>query len=500
MKRVYKSFVVIMFLVFFSFCVFSSCSPYRELKNVSKGLSCYNIDANIDSENMVVSAKEKVKVVNRTKSILTELAFNLYGRAFRENANVHPWTNLNEGKCFPNGVNYGDIIIKEVKQNNETSEFEYFGEDDNALKIKLKEKLEPKESVNIEINFELKLTECIHRLGYFGNNISLGNWFPILAMYENGEFIVEPYYSTGDPFYSDIANYNVNITYPSDYKLFATGVEKDKKINNNQHKAQIKALAVRDFAVNLTKESLVKKCEYEDIIIRYVGYTDDKNIDYLLSVAKKAVKFFSETFGKYPYETLDVVKAPFIHGGMEYPSLVIISENITDEFDLAKVIVHEIAHQWWYAVVGNNEITEAWLDESLAEYTTILFFEKHKEFDVTYEELVSESFANYTLFADIVSSLNKKINTSMLLKVDEYVSEYEYSYMIYVRGVLMFDSINQVIGTNRLVNGLKKYYKTYKFKIATTDDLIASLEKTSRKNIGGLMDSWLNGKTVVGKI
>ncbi len=498
MKRIKKLFIFV-FIMVFSVSIFSSCNPYKEIKKESKGLTSYNIEAALDEKTMTVSATEKVKVVNRTKAILNKLNFNLYGRAFREDALVRPWTSLNEGKCFPSGVNYGDMIIKTAKVNGKDVSFGYVGEDDNALEIKLEKELDPKESVTVELEFDLKLAQCTHRLGYYANNINLGNWFPILAMYEKGEFIIEPYYSTGDPFYSDIANYSVKLVCPNEYKVFSTGVESEK--NSGSHKiTDMKALAVRDFAIFLTKDANIKTKKYEDTSIRYVGYSNDDNVDYALGVAKKAVKYFSETFGEYPYETLDIVKAPFVHGGMEYPSAVIISETITDNFDLAKVIVHEIAHQWWYALVGNNEIDEAWLDESLAEYSTILFFENHKEFDVTYEELVSEAFASYTLFADIVSSLNKKINTSMLLKVNEYVSEYEYSYMIYVRGVLMFDSIRQVVGDKKLIKGFKKYYNNYKFKIATSDDLIMSIKKATGKNIEGVMDSWLNGKTIIGNL
>ena len=53
------------------------------------------------------------------------------------------------------------------------------------------------------------------------------------------------------------------------------------------------------------------------------------------------------------------MKTPFIYGGMEYPNIVFISDSIDDESEYLKVIVHEIAHQWWYGIVGNNEIKEA---------------------------------------------------------------------------------------------------------------------------------------------
>lgn len=495
-------FKVISILVVFilSFGFFVSCNNNKELTKVSKNLTEYTISAGLDGENMVVNASQKVDFINKYDVSLDKMCFNLYARAFREDATIKPYTTLNEGKCFPNGKNFGDLKINNVLIDGKQVEYSFVGEDDNALEIKLLEEIEPRERVIISINFDVYLAECVHRLGYYNNNINLGNWFPILAEYENGEFVIEPYYSTGDPFYSDIANYKVDFTYPSEYNLFSSGEEKTINCKENSKKDTISAFAVRDFAIFLSKDSTEKSVKNEDVNVSYIGYSSDENIDYCLSVASKALHYFSNTFGNYPYKSLEIVKAPFLHGGMEYPSVVIVSDNIIDKFDLAKVIVHEIAHQWWYAVVGNNEISESWLDESLAEYSTILFFSDHKEFDVTYEELISEAFASYTLFADISSTLNKKINTSMLLKVNEYTSEYEYSYMIYVRGVLMFDSIKEVVKEDKIKQAFKKYYSKYKFKFAKTDDLISVINSVTRKNVDIVMDSWLKGKTVIGSI
>ena len=185
---------------------------------------------------------------------------------------------------------------------------------------------------------------------------------------------------------------------------------------------------------------------------------------------------------------------------MEYPSVVIISDSITNELDYEKVVIHEIAHQWWYAVVGNNEVDHAWLDESLAEYSSVLFLSEHKEFNMTYEDLISEAFANYVLFADISASVKKEINTSMLLPVNKYNSEYEYSYMIYVKGVLLFDSVSQIVGKENLKKALRKYYSKFKFKIAKTDDLIGVIDNLTKKDVALVMDSWLNGDAVIGAI
>ncbi len=478
-------------------CFLSGCSVSRELKKASKGLSSYNISATLTSD-MNLSGSEQVKFVNNTPTILSTVCFNLYGRAFREDAKIKPYNSLNQGRCFVDGLDYGDMGVTRVMVNGSAANFRLVGEDDNALEVELGTELEPEDSICIDICFDLSLANCTHRLGFYKDSVNLGNWFPILAKYEKGEYNITPYYSTGDPFYTDIANYNISFTYPAEFSLFSSGT--GTSTNNGSAKTdKLSAMAVRDFALALRKNAKVLTKKVGETAVNYVGGADE-DLSQGLSTAVKALGYFNKTFGTYPYPKLDVVRTPFVHGGMEYPGLVMISSSITEPFDIAKVIVHEIAHQWWYAVVGNNEITEAWLDESLAEYSSLLFFEAHSEYDATYEELVSDAFSSYVLYADMISSLSGKVNTSMLLPVYEYNGDYEYSFMIYIRGVLMFDHLREIVGKEKLLSGLKKYYNGYKYQIGTTDGFIVCMKKATHKDIEGFFDSWLSGRALVGVI
>lgn len=69
---------------------------------------------------------------------------------------------------------------------------------------------------------------------------------------------------------------------------------------------------------------------------------------------------------------------------MEYPSLVFIEEEFFNTADNmgAAVVAHETAHQWFYGIVGNDEVREAWLDESLTDYATMAFCRKRTRSDL----------------------------------------------------------------------------------------------------------------------
>ena len=93
--------------------------------------------------------------------------------------------------------------------------------------------------------------------------------------------------------------------------------------------------------------------------------------------AEQAIKLYGEWYGDYPYDELKIVDADDSPGaGMEYPGVVLISGKAVPFTTLHEAeVIHEIAHQWFYGMVANNELDEAWLDEGFATFTEIRYFE-----------------------------------------------------------------------------------------------------------------------------
>lgn len=492
-----KFFYLCFSVIFCCFCAFSltGCKK-NEIKKVSKNLNTYAISAELDTDKMEISGSEKVTYKNDTSVELEEVCFHLYPRAFREGALVKPYTALNEASCFPNGISYGDLQILKVTVNGDIKKHSLSGEDEDILKISLGFKLKPNKTIEIVIDFVVTIPNSTHRFGYYDNNINLGNWYPVLCEFESGAFDTSPYYSTGDPFFSELANYEVDFIYPCSYVLTSTG-EGIVTQNGQKNEIKISAKAVRDFALVLSKNAKTETGKVGNTTVTYLGYKSDSNTKQMLELSKEALAFFGKSFGEYPYSTLVVAKTPFLFGGMEYPNLVMISDSVSDEEEFMKVIVHEIAHQWWYGVVGNNEIKEAWLDESLSEYSTALFFEANPKYNISYKEFVESAVSSYLLYVDVISTIRGDVNTKMNLAVNEYQNEYEYSYMVYVKGVIMFDSLKQAVGEKKVIAGLKKYYQNNKFKTATKNDFFASFKSACHSDIETFFESYLNGTAVI---
>ena len=496
MKRIFSVFFCVI-IVGFSL-TFISCSK-NDIDKVSKNLTTYSIVAELDDENKEITATQTIFFYNNTGTEIEEIYLHLYPRAFREDAKIKPYTALTVATCFPNGLSFGNLDIVHVKVNGDIRIFEKVGEDEDILKINLGFRLTEKKTVEIVIEFKLIIPNSTHRLGYYDGNINLGNWYPIVCKFNEGNWDMTPYYATGDPFCSEIANYDVKLVYPKKYRLCCTG---DAEISEDgaETVAKMSARAVRDFAVCLSEKARIVSKDVGKVRVNYMGYEDDGDLSDNLEISAKALEYFGKAFGEYPYSTLSVVKTPFVYGGMEYPNIVFISDAIDEPSENNKVIVHEIAHQWWYSTVGNDETSEAWLDESLAEYSSALFFENNPEFGVTYDEFVEDALSSYLLYVDVIETIRGDVNTKMNLKVFEYQNDYEYSYMVYVKGVIMFDCLSDAVGKDKVVAGLRKYYKDNKFRIANSQDFFNAFKSACHKDLDGFFNGFLNGTTVISNI
>ena len=477
-----------------------SCGRSSELSRVSKHLTTYHIEAVFDDEEKVIEAKEKVEYVNSTGGTLEFVCFHMYPTAFSEDANIKPYALASEVKCFPSGVDYGDMVIDSVFVEGTEAKTEIVGEDNNALKVWLVEPLENKKSVEIMIAFKTVLANCTHRLGYGDDFVNVGNWYPVACVFEDGEFDLTPYYSTGDPFFSECANYEVEFSCPKEYLVSASGVKTEQAESEGSQILHFSAKVVRDFALHLGKNVQVVTGEVEKTEVRVVCSSEDPDAGVYLQTALNAVNVFNEKFGEYPYETLTVCFTEFLHGGMEFPNLVLVSDSIDDIIDKKKVIVHEIAHQWWYGVVGNNEVDEAWIDEALAEYSTLLYFEQFGEDGVSRQSLIDEAKTNYLLYTDVVTSLDLGLNESMQLSVNEYSGEYEYVYMVYVKGVIFVDELRNAVGDEDFFGGLRRFYKKNKYGIVEKNDFVDAFEKESGLELDSFVEEWLGGNVAISEI
>lgn len=200
------------------------------------------------------------------------------------------------------------------------------------------------------------------------------------------------------------------------------------------------------------------------------------------------MEVFSGWFGDYPYEQFDVVASDFFLGGMEYPQLAVVGKHLFDRSrrdELTQVVVHELAHQWFYGLVGSNPSTEPWLDEAITSYVTLLYF----------EEVEGEESFRTRLSQQVTDSLKLTIPGGVTVdsEATRFNSLMEYDVVVYDRGAAVLHELRLAMGRETFLKALMLYVEEMRYANASIADFAGALERASGKNWDNfLMDQLFN--------
>ncbi|MCL2811197.1 MAG: M1 family metallopeptidase, partial [Clostridia bacterium] len=346
-------------------------------------LDRYEIDIMMDSTRAVLECVQRVWYTNRSTDTLNNLYFHVYANAFKRE-NTSPAEN-----AYPRGFDPGEIAFTGVWVNGESVAFALQGMDEAVLRVPVG-LLAPGQEVALEFAYTLRVPIAQYRFGRSGDVWSLGNAFPIAAMYEHGQWRLDPYAAIGDPFYSACANYRVTVDAPKEYEIAAGGALHERKEARERTHWVFEIGAAREFALCIGRGYRVEGGYVDGVLVQAYA-TSGGRARRALQHAQSALRVYNELFGAYPYPSFRVAEVALGgYGGMEYPGLVMMDLiQLEKDGALEFVMAHEVAHQWWYAQVGNDQIRSPWLDEALAEYSALLYYERihgQAAFDRLYEQ------------------------------------------------------------------------------------------------------------------
>ncbi len=464
---------------------FSGCQKNSETR------TRYEITAEYAPENKTLAGTAKVTFENGTGEALSVLKFQLYPNAYRKDALYRPVSSAFEDLAYYDGESYGEMVISSV---NGSKNWEITGEDSNILSVYLERELYPGDKVVLDIGFLTKLANVAHRTGNTQKTVNLGNFYPILCHFEKGGFVENIYYSDGDPFVSACADYKISLTLPKEYEVAASGEWTGERILESKKVCTMSAANVRDFACVLYKNARVLSEESGNVELLYYYYADETPRETLAAI-KEVFAYYQSVFGEYPYEVYTVAETELCFGGQEYPCLTMLGAMLDGE-DKLRAIAHETAHQWWYGVVGSDQMENAWQDEGLSEYSAICFFERHEKYGWTREELVTQALREYRSYYDVYGSVLGRTDTRMTRHLKEFLSDYEYKCLEVDKAVVMLDTLRKSIGDKKFFHALEKYYLGCAYKVASVGDFIGYFER-SGVDVSGFFDSFLAGKALL---
>ncbi|HHW01433.1 MAG TPA: M1 family metallopeptidase [Thermoanaerobacterales bacterium] len=486
MKKVIAAFGVLLLAMLVFFFVFalqqmpsqnnhSSASGRETEKEPQRNI--YNINLEYDGLNHIKAEMDFTYVNNAGKS-MSELYFHLYPNIFRDRNHL-PFSRSDQTLVFPDGFSTGGIDITQALQDGSPVEWTTVNGDE-ILKLALKKPVEAGKSSKIHFKFSLTVPKANYRFGYrvFGKDritLSLGNWYPLLVKYDNGKWSLDKHPAMGDPTYSDISDYTVSFTVPQDFTVAASGVMNKKTISHGKAIYVYSMENIRDFAAAISNNYKTAEDFVDGIkIISYFHPEDRKGGFMALDVVKHALSIYNASFGKYPYPELRVAEANFYAGGMEFPTFIMMNTGRYRESNLSSTsfersMAHEVAHQWWYCLVGNDQINEPWLDEGLAEFSTLYYFEKR------YRSAGKESY--FTRYVNTNTNLIKQSKRKMQDPVKLFRDNREYFAIVYVKGALFYEELKNTIGEEKLLDFLRTYLNTYKYKNVSLNEFIDLLKQ-----------------------
>ena len=437
----------------------------------------YHISAEYVPAAGILYGEMTVEAVNLSEEPKEEVQFALYPNAFREDAPCPPLPEAYFSAAYYEGESFGGIDVRELTG---AKEWEV-SEGGEALTVTLSEPLASGGKARLSMKFEVMLPKMNFRLGIGEHTVNLAHCFPVLAE--------EPpaFSSVGDPFPAERADYMFSLTAPASYDIIC-GFEGETAEHNGRKTLSVQAENVREIAFVLAEGMTCTKGEADGTPVEYWHYRKDASAE--LSAAAGSLSYFGKQFGEYAYPKYVVVETDLPLGGSEQTALSFVSSSLRGD-DLAAAVVHETAHQWWYAMAGSDEVRSAWLDEGLAEYCTALYLGAAEG---RYREHISVVEGRYRAFVSVREQLSDTVDTSMDRPLSAFSGAYEYRSIVYDKSVILFDRLHEVLG-DKLISGIRRCFSAAKGGVLTPETLVSSL--SSGVDVSGIFTSFREGACVI---
>jgi len=363
---------------------------------------------------------------------------------------------------------------------------------DDLLRVPLGRRLDPGRWIEIALDFRVPVpadTEVGNygEFAYLDGILAMAHFYPTVVVYDERGWHTETPALQGDVIFHDASLYDVSLTAPADLVVAATGATLGRQENGDGTATwRFGGGPMRDFNIVASARYRTATRQVGDIAVNsYFLPEDAAGGQKALNWAARALDTYQQQFGAYPYRELDVVPTMTTAGGIEYPGLIVVARRLyydrNNELFFESVTIHETAHQWWYNVVGNDQLNHPWLDEALTQYSTYYYYERFYGQDAIAN--LMDSFRARWSRAD---DAGKPIG----LPVSAYLDK-EYSAIVYGRGPLFLIALRDRIGADKMAELLRRYYAEYAWKIAAPADFRRLAEEVAGQKLDDLWREWV---------
>ena len=423
---------------------------------------------------------ETVRFRNDTGDTLETLVLRTWLNAYADEASSPAALEELYDGCYPEGFSAGYLDVYDVIWKGERVPYTYVNEDRTAMEIDVPP-LEDGETGEMILRCVAHLPLCAHRAGRTGEEDRLGNVLPLLSRYENHAWRTDTYSAIGDPFVSDCADFKVTLHIPDGYVPACSAL-----LSRDESGAwRGELLSARDLALAVSPAYKTASGKAGRVQVYSFAKTEAA-AKRALDDACSALETFSSLYGPYPYPTFTVCSVDFPFGGMEYPGLCMIGErnyleSMADTLEL--IVAHETAHQWFYALVGSDQVNDPWQDEAICEYAMLRYIRER------YGQGSFETLKYYRVDAPMRENIPGMLTPGS--PVDYFGNLSDYSAVVYGRGAALLLALEEMLPGG--VDGfLRKYAETFSYGYATRGAFEALLNEYAGEDLHPLLVDYLD--------
>lgn len=431
----------------------------------------YTIVASLSPAALAVRGTLSVTLTNRSAVTYERLYFRLY----------------------PNHPDYGgrlDVSAARVAGRPVASGTEH---GDTLLWLALPQPLPPGGTTQAELSFTARTPRNASAKSFGAFNDEAGLWslagfYPVLArQFADTGWDRRPIESRGDFAVTNVGLYDVSIDLPASWTLISTGTRLENVPGQGgMRRERLVSGPQREFYLGVVRglEQASSVVDGTRIISHYrpVNAAAGRRA---LRVAEQALRAFNARYGPYPLAELELVQGALTRFlGMEYPGVVLIERRLYAENDrvLETTVAHEIAHQWWYSLVGNDAQGEPWIDEGLASYAQVLYYEALGDPSRAGEEL--------DYFRRLYGQL-REAGRDVPLATPPGELRGIYVQVAYAKAALFFQALRGQIGDAAFERFLQGYLAAGKYRETAGPDLLRAAETACSCELDRLYADWV---------
>ncbi len=432
-------------------------------------LSAYTLSVALDYDQKSADVQEKIEYINTSTDTLNEVRLVIPPLAYPEAFSLKSLQGADG---------------QEIKARNYESSW---------LAVPLSAALAPGATTQLTLNYHLGMPAATKitgsrpvPFGYTARQLNLVDWYPFIAPYVSGKgWLAHPFSAYGESMAYEMNRFDVQLTISSQ-KAVQVAASTAAEQNGQSYHYQMRA--ARTFALSISSQYQVEKFTLGNIEISSYYYPANAvSGKAAAQIAAQSIQLYGDHFALYPHRSLAVVEADFLDG-MEYDGLIFVSKAMYNLYQgksadyFTAIVTHETAHQWFYALIGNDQAEQPWLDEALATYCELLYDEKYAPDAAQWWWDVRVNYYHPSGWVD--SSVYDQQGQG-----DSYAL---YRNAVYLNGATFLDELRKTVGDETFFAFLKDYTGQFSGKIVTSADFFTILQKHTSQDIHPLLKKYFS--------